>query len=109
MADQAKKTVGQYVNWISKYVEACLEDINNMRQLQAQEQTAGGCLGTGLWTRLGWECWDCILKCAVQTTTGPKCGRRLCSTAKMPCRAPHKACVLTYCCCLPCISAQQLR
>lgn len=34
MADQAKKTVGQYVDWIGKYVEEALEEINNMRQAQ---------------------------------------------------------------------------
>jgi hypothetical protein len=36
MADQAKKTVGQYVEWIGKYVEASLEDINNMRRVQQE-------------------------------------------------------------------------
>lgn len=46
MADQAKKTVGQYVDWIGKYVEAALEDINNLRQ--AQQQAAGEMgLGSG--------------------------------------------------------------
>jgi hypothetical protein len=37
MADQAKKTVGQYVHWIGKYVEAALEDINNLQQQAAGE------------------------------------------------------------------------
>lgn len=45
MADQAKKTVGQYVDWIGKYVEAALEDINNLRQ--AQQQAAGAAEGGG--------------------------------------------------------------
>lgn len=40
MADQAKKTVGQYVEYIGKYVEAALEDMNNMRRLQ--DEAAGG-------------------------------------------------------------------
>jgi hypothetical protein len=46
MADQAKKTVGQYVEWIGKYVEAALEDINNM-QAAAQQQAAGACGDAG--------------------------------------------------------------
>lgn len=45
MADQAKKTVGQYVEWIGKYVEAAMEDMNNMRA--AQQQAAGAHVGTG--------------------------------------------------------------
>lgn len=45
MADQARKTVGQYVEWIGKYVEAALEDINNMRA--AQQQAAGACWRPG--------------------------------------------------------------
>lgn len=46
MADQARKTVGQYVEWIGKYVEAALEDMNNMRA--AQQQATGACWhGTG--------------------------------------------------------------
>lgn len=42
MADQAKKTVGQYVEWIGSYVEGALEDINNMRR---QQEDAAGKLG----------------------------------------------------------------
>lgn len=45
MADQAKKSVGQYVDWIGTYVEACLEDVNNMRRAQQEAAGAEGCAG----------------------------------------------------------------
>lgn len=57
MADQAKKTVGQYVEYIGGYVEAALEEMNNQRKMQQEQQQlvaaaganggGGGCSGSG--------------------------------------------------------------
>jgi hypothetical protein len=105
MADQATKTVGKYVNWISKYVEACLEDINNMRQLQAQEQAAGRCIEQAYqedWVAVGVlhtgrEAWTAKLS-ELAVVLGVSLGWCSCWCTS------QKACVLTYCCCLPWIS-----
>jgi hypothetical protein len=40
MADQARKTVGQYVDYIGCYVEAALEEMNNQRKQQQQQPGA---------------------------------------------------------------------
>lgn len=55
MVDQAKKTVGQYVEYIGKYVEAALEDANNNLR-RGQEESAG--VGTSFWAAAGWL-WFC--------------------------------------------------
>lgn len=41
MADEAKQTVGKYVDYISKYVEDALTEMNNLAELQQQEQQQG--------------------------------------------------------------------
>eukprot|EP00878_Enallax_costatus_P002647 GHUV01002832.1.p1 GENE.GHUV01002832.1~~GHUV01002832.1.p1 ORF type:complete len:359 (+),score=140.60 GHUV01002832.1:154-1230(+) len=41
MADEAKQTVGKYVDYISKYVEEALTEMNNLALLQQQELEQG--------------------------------------------------------------------
>lgn len=42
MADEAKKTVGEYVEFITKYVDRKLTEMNNLAAVQQQMQQQGG-------------------------------------------------------------------
>lgn len=73
MADQAKKTVGQYVDWIGKYVEAALEDINNLRQQQAAGEEGLGATACDRQCRV-FACAPALCKCVRRLSPGPVMG-----------------------------------
>lgn len=73
MADQAKKTVGQYVDWIGNYVEAALEDINNLRQQQAAGEEGLGATACDRQCRV-FACAPALCKCVRRLSPGPVMG-----------------------------------